>query len=235
LQTYLPIPYILALKGEDIRNREISLLFFLRDLCELDKVRIMNRLQAYKFQLKTTAGIEFRMWPLAGSCQFGWNRAFALQQERYQVDRTPIRYNDLAGLRVEWKKDFGTAFLATVHSQILQQTLKDLERAWSHFFQKRAERPRFKKKGRKERFRFPQGFKLDQANSRIDLPKLGWVLYRNSRQVDGTPKQVTVSKELDRWYISVQTKREVEPPKHPAKNDIGRVWGLRLLRLSQTE
>jgi hypothetical protein len=63
-------------QGEDILHR--SFLFFLRDLCELDKVRIMNRLQAYKFQLKTTAGKEFRMWPLAGSCQLVWNRAFAL-------------------------------------------------------------------------------------------------------------------------------------------------------------
>jgi putative transposase len=75
---------------------------------------------------------------------------------------------------------------------------------------------------------------LDQINSRIDLPKLGWIRYRNSRQVEGTPKQVTVSKEFDRWYISVQTERKVDTPKHPATSDIGIDWGSRL-RLSQTE
>jgi putative transposase len=187
----------------------------------------MKRLQAYKFQLKTRAGMEFQMRQFAGSCRFVWNRAFALQQERYQADGTRIRYNDLAGLLVEWKKDSGTSFLSTVYSQILQQTLKDLERAWINFFQKRAERPQFKKKGRKESFRFPQGFKLDQVNSRIYLPKLGWIRYRNSRQVEGTPKQVTVSKELDRWFISVQTEREVVTPKHPATSDIGIDMGIK--------
>lgn len=161
------------------------------------------------------------MRQFSGSCRFVWNRALALQQERYQADGTRIRYNDLAGLLVEWKKTNDTSFLSSIHSQILQQTLKDLERAWINFFRKRAERPRFKKKGRKESFRFPQGFKLDQNNSRIYLPKLGWVRYRNSRKVEGTPKQVTVSRDLDRWYISVQTEREVEAPKHPATSDIG--------------
>lgn len=186
----------------------------------------MNRLQAYKFQLKTTPGLESRMRQFSGSCRFVWNKALALQQECYQADGTRIRYNDLAGLLVEWKKAPDTNFLVDVHSQILQQTLKDLEKAWVNFFQKRADRPRFKKKGKKDSFRFPQGFKLDQANSRIYLPKLGWIRYRNSRQVEGNPKQVTVSKELDRWYISVQTEREVDTPKHSAASDIGIDMGI---------
>jgi putative transposase len=63
----------------------------------------------------------------------------------------------------------------------------------------------------KESFRFPQGFKIDPVDSWICLPKLGWIRYRNSRHLEGTPKQVTASKERDRWYISVQTEREVEP------------------------
>ena len=50
----------------------------------------------------------------------------------------------------------------------LQQTLKDLERAYSNFFAKRAAFPRFKKKGHRESFRFPdpKQIKLDQGNSR---------------------------------------------------------------------
>ncbi|EHF30749.1 putative transposase InsQ for insertion sequence element IS609 [Escherichia coli O104:H4 str. C227-11] len=32
---------------------------------------------------------------------------------------------------------------------------------------------------------YPQGVKLDQENSRIFLPKLGWMRYRNSRQGHG--------------------------------------------------
>jgi putative transposase len=38
---------------------------------------------------------------------------------------------------------------------------------------------------------------------------------------------VTVSKELDQWYISVQTEREVESPKHPVASDIGIDMGIK--------
>ena len=54
---------------------------------------------------------------------------------------------------------------------MLQQSLKDLESAFKNFFQQRADFPKFKKKGLKERFRFPQGCKLEQENDRLFLPK----------------------------------------------------------------
>jgi putative transposase len=94
----------------------------------------------------------------------------------------------------------------------LQQSLKDLERAYANFFAKRADFPRFKKKGQWESFRYPdpKQFKLDQANSRVFLPKLGWMRYRNSRAMLGTAKNVTVSYSGGKWYASIQSEREVQ-------------------------
>ncbi|MCF7333906.1 transposase, partial [Escherichia coli] len=86
-----------------------------------------------------------------------------------------------------------TQWLKDSPSQPLQQSLKDLERAYKNFFQKRAAFPRFKTRGQNDAFRYPQGVKLDQENSRIFLPKLGWMRYRNNRQVTGVVKNVTVS------------------------------------------
>lgn len=54
--------------------------------------------------------------------------------------------------------------------------------------------------------------KLDQANGRIFLPKLGWIRYRNSWDVLGTVKNVTVNQSCGKWFVSIQTEREVEPP-----------------------
>ncbi|MGL6070407.1 RNA-guided endonuclease InsQ/TnpB family protein, partial [Craterilacuibacter sp.] len=68
-----------------------------------------------------------------------------------------------------------------------------------NFFAKRADFPRFKRKGLSDSFRYPQGCKLDQGNSRIFLPKLGWLRYRNSR-------------DAGRWFVSIQTEREVAIP-----------------------
>jgi transposase len=80
-----------------------------------------------------------------------------------------------------------------------------LAQAYTNFFTKRASFPRFKKKGQRERLRYPQGRKLDQDNKRIFLPKLGWVRYRHSRDVLGTMKNVTVSKSAGKWFVSIQT------------------------------
>lgn len=120
-----------------------------------------------------------------------------------------------------WKKDQSTSWLAEVPSQALQQVLKDLERAYTNFFAKRADFPRFKKKGHSESFRFPQGVTLDQANSRIKLPKLGWIRYRNSREVLGEIENVTVSQTSGKWYVSIQTEREVDDPVPQATSAVG--------------
>ncbi len=96
----------------------------------------------------------------------------------------------------------------------LQQTLKDLERAYANFFAKRAEFPRFKKKGQSDSFRYPdpKQIKLDQGNARIFLPKLGWLRYRNSREALGELRNVTVSLSGSKWFVSIQTEREVDQP-----------------------
>ncbi|SFV14462.1 putative transposase [Pseudoduganella namucuonensis] len=39
----------------------------------------------------------------------------------------------------------------------------------------------------------PKQIKFDQGNDRIFLPKLGWLRYRNSRDVQGEIRNVTVS------------------------------------------
>ena len=59
------------------------------------------------------------------------------------------------------------------------------------------------------RYPDPKQIKLDQANSRIFLPKLGWLRYRNSREMLGAVKNVTVSQSCGKWYASIQTEREV--------------------------
>ena len=53
------------------------------------------------------------------------------------------------------------------------------------------------------------------------LPKLGWVRYRNSRDILGTAKNITVSGSGGKWFVSIQTEREVEPPVHPATSIVG--------------
>ena len=186
----------------------------------------MKILQAFKFQLKPRATAAARMRRFAGCCRFLWNKALALERETYASNGKRLGYNILSGLLRDWKKQEEMAFLAAAHSQILQQTLMDLDRAYKNFHEKRAALPRFKKKGVHDAFRYPQGFKLDTGNNRIFLPKIGWVRYRNSRAIAGTPKQITVSSQAGKWYVSIQTERDIADPVHPGQDALGIDMGI---------
>jgi putative transposase len=174
----------------------------------------MQRLQAFKYELMPTGEQQRQMRRFAGSCRFVFNRALALQKERYEQGEKKLGYAGLCKLLTEWRNGPETPWLADAPVHPLQQTLKDLERAYANFFAKRADFPRFKKKGQSDSFRYPdpKQIKLDQGNSRIFLPKLGWLRYRNSREVLGTVKNVTVSQSCGKWFVSIQTEREVEQP-----------------------
>ena len=184
----------------------------------------MIRRQAYKFQLKTNLSQARQMRRFAGACRFVFNQALALQKAKYEAGNKKLSYADLCAELLTLKSS--NPWLGESPSQTLQQSLKDLERSYTNFFAKRADFPRFKKKGLSSSFRFPQGCKLDQANNRIFLPKLGWMHYRNSREALGEVKNVTVSHSCGHWYISVQTEREVSDVIHPSTSAIGVDMGI---------
>ena len=184
----------------------------------------MIRRQSYKFQLKTNLSQARQMRSFAGACRFVFNQALALQKAKYEAGNKKLSYADLCAELLTLKSS--NPWLGESPSQTLQQSLKDLERSYTNFFAKRADFPRFKKKGLSSSFRFPQGCKLDQANNRIFLPKLGWMHYRNSREVLGEVKNVTVSHSCGHWYISVQTEREVSDVIHPSTSAIGVDMGI---------
>ena len=174
----------------------------------------MKRMQAYRFQLVTVPRQERQLASAAGCRRFVFNRALSMQKERLATGKKRLSYPELCKQLTNWRHDSKTSFLKEAPSQPLQQALKDLDRAYTNFFEGRAQPPCFQKKGQKERFRYPDGkqIKLDEKNSRIFLPKLGWFRYRNSRDVLGIVKNVTVSMESGKWYVSIQAEREVEIP-----------------------
>ena len=186
----------------------------------------MQRLQAFKYELRPDGQQMRQMRRFAGACRFVFNKALALQQERHERGEKKLGYADLCKALTEWKAQPETRWLNETPSQALQQSLKNLERAYKNFFEKRADFPRFKKKGQHDSFRYPQGVKLDQGNSRIFLPKLGWLRVRLSRDVLGTVKNVTVSQSCGKWFVSIQTEREVEPPLPKGTTAVGVDMGI---------
>jgi len=178
--------------------------------------------KAYKYRLEAKPDQERLFRQQAGCCRFIWNKALALQKERLNAGEKVLRYVELCKQLTTWKRDEETIWLADAQSQTLQQTAKFLDQALKEAFDKKNPKrfPRFKKKGRDtDSFRYPQGFKLD--GDRIFLPKIGWVRFRKSRGVEGTPRNVTISRRGEHWYVSIQAEIEVAEPVHPSASAVG--------------
>jgi putative transposase len=188
----------------------------------------MQRHQAFKFELMPNGEQQREMRRFAGACRFVFNKALALQQSRYEQGEKKLGYAGLCTLLTEWRNGTETPWLKDAPVHPLQQTLKDLERAYGNFFAKRSGFPRFKKKGQRESFRYPDAkqFKLDSGNGRIFLPKLGWMRLRLSRLVLGNLCNATVSLNAGKWYVSIQTERDVAQPVPQATSSVGIDMGI---------
>jgi putative transposase len=57
--------------------------------------------------------------------------------------------------------------------------------------------------------------------NRIRIPKIGMVRFRKSREIQGTIKNVTLTKDATGWFVAIQTEREVPEPIHPSVGEVG--------------
>lgn len=184
--------------------------------------------KAYKFRLKTKLKHLRLFAQFAGCCRLVWNKALAFQKDRLEQELSCLAYGKLTTELTRWKQLEELKFLNDVHSQSLQQTLKNLNQALKEAFDKSNSKqfPRFKKKGKQNSFRYPQGFKVDDKNSRVYLPKIGWICYTKSQEIEGTPKNVAVSRCGQHWYISIQVETETEPGQHSSTSIVAGDLGI---------
>jgi putative transposase len=179
----------------------------------------MIRCQGYRFRLKPTHQDAAMLSRFIGCSRFVWNELLAQNQIRQERGEALLGYTATCAY-LRYLKD-EHPFLREVYSQPLQQTLRDLAFAYSQAFdpERRARFPRFKKKGQRQGIRFPQRFVID--GSGIYLPKIGWIGFRKSREIEGTPKNVTVAFDGGHWYVTIQTVRDVEEPVHASSSAVG--------------
>ncbi len=193
--------------------------------------------KAFKYRLKTNKATEAKLTSFAGATRFVWNKSLSLNLERLKHKHRILRYQELNFWLKLWKDSEEYGFLKEVHSQALQQKLQDLDKAFMDAFDKSQpgkRLPRFKKKAVDDRFRYPQGFKIE--GNRIFLPKIGWVGFFNSRKIVGIPKNITISRRNGHWFVSIQTEYEMIPQVHPSKTLVGIDMGIaRFVTLSTGE
>ncbi len=186
--------------------------------------------KAYKYRLTTNTETEQLMSQYAGNCRFLWNKALALNLHHLENKQPLLWYQELDWFSKLWKKSKEYGFLKLSPAQTLQQTLNQLERAFKDAFDKKQplkKIPAFKKRGDRDSFTFPQGFNIE--GKRIFLPKIGWINFRKSREIEGIPKNVTVSRQGKHWFVSIQVEIELTEPVHPSTSMMGVDMGVKRL------
>ncbi len=159
----------------------------------------MDTARCYKFRLDPTPAQEDAFVQFAGCRRFVWNWALSRKREVYEATGKGIGYNALAADLVALKK--AAPFLTDCHSQVLQQTLMDLDKAFKSFFEKRARFPRLKSRRRTPHaFRIPQNVTV--IDGKVSIPKVGLVKARLHRPMEGAVKSATIKQESDgHWYV----------------------------------
>ena len=100
-------------------------------------------------------GVKFRIYPnrvqkdlinqTLGCCRLVYNRGIAMREDAYKSGNK-IGYSQTSAMLTDLKRNEDLAFLKIVDSIALQQSLRDLDRGYVNFFQKRASHPAFKSK-----------------------------------------------------------------------------------------
>lgn len=182
-------------------------------------------MQGYSFRLNPKHTHLSHLNQALGANRFVWNKLLAMNLFRLENKQPILWYNEMAWFITLWKQSDEFDFLNLAPSQSLQQTAKSLDRAFKDAFNKNQPNkriPNFKRLGKNEAgIKYPQGVLLDEGNSVIKLPKLGWVKYRNSRKTLGKIKNVTISRKAGNYTLSIQTEREVREQLHPSSTAVG--------------
>ncbi len=135
----------------------------------------------------------------------------ALRQKRdhYHTTGKGLSENELSARLTALKGEPDTAWLKEMDSQLLQQVLADLKKAFTSFFEKRARFPRFKSRKRDTaRFRIPQRVTL--ADGCLYVPNIGRVKIRQSQVVERTTKSATFKRDAcGHWFVSLVAEREM--------------------------
>ena len=159
-------------------------------------------LKAYKYRIFPTDDQKDQLQRFFGVSRLVYNLGLEAKAYAYATRKKTISKYDLIKQLPELKKAF--EFVKECPSQSLQAVLINLDSAYQNFFKGRGQFPKFKNRYSKQSLAFPQGYNISFENGTVDLPKLKTVAVDYHRQFEGTPKTVTLSKDVTgKYYISV--------------------------------
>jgi putative transposase len=177
----------------------------------------------------------------AGTARFAYNWALAEWRSWYDIGGKPTEIDLRRYLNAIKAESF--PWMLEVSKNVVQQAIKNVGSAFSHFFRRleeyRAEQnprkkkilrkkigyPKFKKKGRcRDSFRADNGPRTKGADAvyvdgiYVVLPSIGRIRMRERLRFSGQVKSAVITRTADRWFValSVEIPDEILPRKNHA-------------------
>lgn len=203
----------------------------------------MLKRKAFKYRISPNQEQQSALAVQFGCSRFVYNAALSQRKAHFFEHGQGLGYNDTAYMLKVIKPLL--PWLKEADSQVLQQSLKDLDRAYQNYFRMVKEGtlprpkpgqnprkdgmppgyPKYHSKHDIQSIRYPQRFKVD--DSRIYLPKVGWVKAIFHRPIEGEMKSVTVSKtKTGKYFVSILCEVEIAEPQ-PRNGQVGIDLGLK--------
>ncbi len=114
-----------------------------------------------------------------------------------------------------------------VHSQVLQDVLLRLDKAYQAFFKKMTKYPRFKSKEKYNSFSYPQYGRWQIKDNKLVLSRIGSIKFKMHRIPVGTLKRCTIIRDVDQWYCCVTADDGIDViEQKPVQNAVGVDVGL---------
>lgn len=181
-------------------------------------------------------GVKLRIYPnreqeklinrIFGCCRLIYNKGLDMRKTAYE-NGEKIGYNQTSAMLTELKKLSDFEFLKEADSVALQQSLRDLDRGFVNFFEKRAGYPKFKAKHSTQTYRTVNiNNNIHIVGGHIKLPKIGYVKVKQTMEV-GKISSATIKKTpTGKFFVILNTDFEPEA-REIENNSIGIDMGIK--------
>lgn len=191
-------------------------------------------IRAYKYRIYPTKTQIKTLVKNLDLCRNIYNVSLQHRRDVYKTTQRSVSYKEQANELPLIKKDFPE--YDKIHSQILQDVLKRVEKAYKGFFSRiksksgKAGFPRFRSKDRFDSFTYPQsGYKVCAGNKRIKLSQIGDVKIKFHREIplSAKIKTCTIKREGRSWFCILSLELpDIKIEKRSVSNPIGIDLGL---------
>ena len=204
------------MQKKSIKNRT-----FYFNMIFIVKKQISIMLKAYKYKIKPNKSQEELLLKFFGCVRYIYNWGLDKKTSAYKEKGKAINYIQLAKELTSLKQTEEYGWLNECTAEALQQSLRSLDNAFTAFFRKKANYPRFKSKKRtRDSVKFINSVHFDFENWIVKLPKLGKVVLCENRTFDQSicrQGTCTVSRDRCGTYWCVITVDDLQPKPTKAK------------------